>query len=157
MFLFDVLHLLNEFHVFTSPIKTFISMGVIFILSEVLCWHVAWSVKCICLFQPSRNSIKTLRTSNETTKLWWNRYYIYFVNKNSNESDSTISSTLEIIYCHGAGGYHYIIMFTNHITIITILVSIFIMTMAHICFCNFFLLLRCSYIWRQFQNQIDMS
>ena len=90
MFLFDVLHLLNEFHVFTSPIKTFISMGVIFILSEVLCWHVAWSVKCICLFQPSRNSIKTLRTSNETTKLWWNRYYIYFVNKNSNESDSTI-------------------------------------------------------------------
>ena len=88
MFLFDVLHLLNEFHVFTSPIKTFISMGVIFILSEVLCWHVAWSVKCICLFQPSRNSIKTLRTSNETTKLWWNRYYIYFVNKNSNESDS---------------------------------------------------------------------
>ena len=90
MFLFDVLHLLNEFHVFTSPIKTFISMGVIFILSEVLCWHVAWSVKCICLFQPSRNSIKTLRTSNETTKLWWNRYYIYFVNKNSNESDSII-------------------------------------------------------------------
>ena len=89
MFLFDVLHLLNEFHVFTSPIKTFISMGVIFILSEVLCWHVAWSVKCICLFQPSRNSIKTLRTSNETTKLWWNRYYIYFVNKNSKESDST--------------------------------------------------------------------
>ena len=93
MFLFDVLHLLNEFHVFTSPIKTFISMGVIFILSEVLCWHVAWSVKCICLFQPSRNSIKTLRTSNETTKLWWNRYYIYFVNKNSNESDSNIRWT----------------------------------------------------------------
>ena len=92
MFLFDVLHLLNEFHVFTSPIKTFISMGVIFILSEVLCWHVAWSVKCICLFQPSRNSIKTLRTSNETTKLWWNRYYIYFVNKNSNESDSILDA-----------------------------------------------------------------
>ena len=96
MFLFDVLHLLNEFHVFTSPIKTFISMGVIFILSEVLCWHVAWSVKCICLFQPSRNSIKTLRTSNETTKLWWNRYYIYFVNKNSNESDSTCKHLLTL-------------------------------------------------------------
>ena len=97
MFLFDVLHLLNEFHVFTSPIKKFTSIGVIFILSEVLCWPVARNEKCNCYFQPSWNLIKKQQTSNKTTKFWWNQYYIYFSKKNSNESYST---SYKQVQCH---------------------------------------------------------